>query len=77
LRMGFHLWGFFSAEYASEAFFWWKDHHTNVLLQCEASLHYYITSSHVFFKFHVFVIFISLSSFFIKKTKFSKRTNFS
>jgi hypothetical protein len=73
----FHLWGLFFVKYASEAFFWWKNHHTNVLLQCEASLHYYITSSHVFFRFHVFVIFTSLSSFFIKKTKFSKRTNFS
>jgi hypothetical protein len=69
------------AKYASEvckrSIFWWDDDHMNILLQCEASLHHYITSSHVFFKFHVFVIFISLSSFFNKKTKFLKRTNFS
>jgi hypothetical protein len=65
------------AKYANEAFFWWDDHYTNILLQCEASLHHCITSSHVFFKIHVFLIFISLSSFFKKKIKFSKRTNFS
>jgi hypothetical protein len=48
-------------------------------LQWEANLHHYITSSHVFFKFHVVVTFTSLSSlsFFIKMRKFSKRTNFS
>ncbi len=55
------------AKYASEALFWWNEYHTNVLLQCEASLHHFTTSSHDFFKFHVFFIFTSLSSFFNKK----------
>jgi hypothetical protein len=84
--VSFHLWIFICglfirAEYADEVcernIFWWDDDHTNILLQCEASLHHYITSSHVFFKFRVFLNFISLSSLFTKKTKFSKRTNFS
>jgi hypothetical protein len=48
-----------------------NDHHKNVFLQCEVSLHHYVTSSHVVFKYHVFVYFTSLSSFFNKKTKFS------
>ncbi len=75
----FHLWvlSVIIAKYASEAFFWWNDHHTNIFLRCEACFHHYITSSHVFFKFDVVVIFTSLSSFFNKKTKFSKRTSFS
>jgi hypothetical protein len=62
------------AEYASEvcerSIFWWDEHYTNILLQYKASLHHYITSSHVFFKFHVFFIFISLSSLFNKKKIF-------
>jgi hypothetical protein len=61
-------------KYANEAFLWWNNHHMNAFLQCEVSLHHYITSSHVFFKFHVFVIFTSLSSLFIKMRTFSKRT---
>jgi hypothetical protein len=64
-------------KYASEALLWWNNHHMNAFLQCEASIHHDIISSHVFFKFHVFVIFTSLSSFFIKIRTFSKRTNFS
>ncbi len=48
---------FILAEYANgvclrsifKAFFWWNDHFTNVLLQCDASLHHCITSSYVFF----------------------------
>ncbi len=57
--------------------FWWDDYHKNIFLQCDVNLHYCITSSHAFFKFSVFLIFISLSSFFNKKIKFLKRTNFS
>jgi hypothetical protein len=67
----------YANEVCKRSIFWRNDHHTNIFLQCEVNLHHYITSSHVFFKFHVFVIFTSLSSFFIKLRKFSKRTNFS
>jgi hypothetical protein len=57
----FHLWAFICefflrAEYASEALFWWNDHHMNILLQCETSLHYYITSSHVCLRYFYIVV---------------------
>ncbi len=68
VTMGCHLWGFLlrsvRMKYASKAFFlffWWNDHHTNILLRWEACFHHYITPSHIFFKY--------MSSLFLRRCR--------